>query len=89
MLMNSPFVLDQATRFSARVLVEGGAPVAMVRRTYALALGRVPRENELARGVAFLERQTQRYAAEDNPFETALADFCQAMFSLNEFMYID
>jgi hypothetical protein len=88
-LMNSPFVLDQAKYFATRVLAIGGAPGAMVQNAYALALGREPRENELAQGVAFLERQTQRYAGSENPFETALADYCQALFSLNEFVYID
>ena len=48
-----------------------------------------PRELEAAG--AFLDRQTGVYQAEKKPQpeKLALVDLCQALFSMNEFVYID
>jgi hypothetical protein len=41
--------------------------------------------------VTFLEQQTDSYkaAGKPNPRELALADFCQVLMSLNDFVYVD
>jgi hypothetical protein len=39
-------------------------------------------------GLAFMESQMGGYAEEENPLEKALVDYCQSLFSLNEFLYI-
>jgi len=78
LLMNSPQVRDwsaaMAQRVKSEAKVEGSA--AQVGRVFALVLGRAPTSGELRDAVAFLESGT-------------LADFCQAMLALNEFIYVD
>ena len=57
--------------------------------------GRLPDETECAVSREFIERQIQertmrsKQPSEDEIRRKALADFCQALFSLNEFIYID
>jgi hypothetical protein len=62
-----------------------------VRAGYMTALGREPSAAELADSTAFVELATKSYrAAGSNEAEhLALADFCQVLFSLNEFIYIE
>jgi hypothetical protein len=64
--------------------------VAQLERAFQLTLGRNPGERELSRGQGFLARQHSSYQAEgkSEPAMLALADFCQALFGLNEFAYL-
>jgi hypothetical protein len=95
LFLNSPFVrarsLDFARRLGADFAV---SPAQAVRRGYELAAGRAPTEQELSDGTAFLKQQGELYAAESNPSagpgaQRALVDFCQVLFGLNEFVYVD
>jgi hypothetical protein len=56
-----------------------------------LALGRGPRADELQLGVAFLKSQAtaHRTAGHESPATRALTDFCQMLFAMNEFLYVD
>jgi hypothetical protein len=70
------------------------APTAMevlVTRGYLTALGRPPAADELRDDAAFLAGQSDSYRAAGNPqpLEAALADFCQVLMSLNEFIFIE
>ncbi len=58
---------------------------------YMRALGRPPSEDELADSLLFLRKQTESYQAEgrENATQLALADFCQALMCLNEFVYVE
>jgi hypothetical protein len=95
-LLNDRFVRARALDFAERVGKEAGAePESQVRVAWRLALGRDPSKSELQSGIAFINAQVrQRSAREpdntksDSP-ELALADFCQAIFALNEFIYVD
>ena len=55
------------------------------------SLLREPDAGELADGLAFLQTQVDAYAAPGKPdAETlALADFCQALLTLNEFVFVE
>lgn len=83
LLMNGVQVREWAEAFASRL---GPEPIT---RAYAFALGRAPTPNEAADAAAFVAAQTQSYAAagKPNPASNALADFCQVMFGLNEFVY--
>ena len=90
--MNNGHVRDYARAFAARVSPTADTPPAeALAAAWNIALGRAPSEAELAAGLTFLERQQTAYAAEghDNPREMALADLCQTLFCLNEFVYLD
>ncbi|MBS1808387.1 MAG: PSD1 domain-containing protein [Acidobacteria bacterium] len=77
LLMNNNFVLFEAQKFAERLRKEAGADVAkQIERAYQLALGRAPSAFERTKTAKFIQ---------GNP--TGLAEFCQALFNLNEFVY--
>jgi hypothetical protein len=77
LLMSNNFVLLEAQKFAERLQKEAGADVAkQVERAYQLALGRAPSEFERAKTLAFVQSTPN-----------GLAEFCQALFNLNEFVY--
>jgi hypothetical protein len=87
-LMNSEFVIRQARAFAERVSREAGAEQdAQVKTAYRIALGRLPNAPELARNIAFLNRQTASYGGADGALK-ALADLCDVVLNLNEFVYL-
>lgn len=95
-LMNDPFVRQSALTFAARIRDDvGDAPARWVERGYQLAIGREPSETELASTLGFIAAQVEARAARDPGLDAglvaqqALADFCQVLFSLNEFIYVD
>jgi hypothetical protein len=92
LLMNNAVVRGYAEAFAKRVRPdENVSPEEAVRSAYRLALGRGPGATELADAVQFLREQEESYRTDgrQNPGMLALADFCQAVMSLNEFIYVD
>ena len=64
MLMNSAFLIDQASRFADRVARESGPETeARIRRAWQLAYLRAPRAGELADARQFLETQQAHLAS--------------------------
>jgi hypothetical protein len=95
-LFNDKFVRARAINFAERVIKEASAePAAQVRLAWRLALGHEPSASELESGTAFIHTQLQQRSTRDpgKPItdlrNLALADFCQAIFALNEFIYVD
>jgi hypothetical protein len=95
-LLNDRFFRDRAAGLARRLLAGGGAkPEVWIDRGFRLALSRPPEGGERAACVRFLERQVERRKARapaQTPEEVrrnALTDFCQALFALNEFIYVD
>jgi hypothetical protein len=91
-LLNNPHVRRYALKFARRLAPElARSPSAAVSQAYLAALSRLPDEIELADATAFVAAQARLHAASNGPKadELALADFCQALFALNEFVYID
>jgi hypothetical protein len=95
-LLNDPFVRLRAKEFAGRLKLEaGGDPASQVRKAFLLAVGREPTTEELGDSTAFLASQAEARAKRDATVPTedarllALTDFCQMMFALNEFIYID
>ena len=95
-LLNDPFVRDRAADFARRLVAEGGsAPRQWVDRAFLLAMSRPPGNDEREESIKFIERQFERRTARDKSVSAeevrlrALADFCQTVFGLNEFVYVD
>ncbi|HEY2252596.1 MAG TPA: DUF1553 domain-containing protein, partial [Planctomycetaceae bacterium] len=95
-LLNDQFVRTASLDFADRLVKEaGGEPAGWIDRAFQLALARPPSETERAAALAFLEvqikerqnRESQKPAEEIR--RRALADLCQALFGLNEFLYVD
>jgi mono/diheme cytochrome c family protein len=79
--------------FAERALAETGATSdvrLLVDSCYRIAFGRAPTEQEQASAVAFIEHQrTLHGPAADSSFSSAFTDYCQALMSLSEFIYVD
>jgi hypothetical protein len=88
-LLNSDFVSSQVRAFAARVLrLAGPEQEAQVRTAYRVALSREPSTKELADNVAFLNRQLAAHRTTSSANLEALADLCDVLVNLNEFLYI-
>ncbi len=92
-LLNDPFVRARAAAFADRLLRDADGD--LVGSAYRLAFGRPPIDAERDAGVAFLAAQGRERGARDpkaGPPEIrrqALTDYCQTLFGLNEFIYVD
>lgn len=99
-LMNSSFVATQALQLAKRVLKE--TPVLGIGRAsfshqtvsyaYRLTLSRAPSVSEQAAAAKFIEKQMSFYSVEsgiEDRVLSAYADFCHALLSSNEFVYVD
>ncbi|MBM81658.1 MAG: hypothetical protein CMJ78_13850 [Planctomycetaceae bacterium] len=65
----------------------------IIQQAYREALGRIPRRLELIEASDFVLQAHREYLqvkrAGLSPLESALTDFCQALFCLNEFIYVE
>jgi hypothetical protein len=83
-LMNNPHVRAAAYGLAKRAVGDGKTSDAdAVTLAYKIALCRAPTKEELDDATAFLKAQGA--AARD----TAMADLCQVLFCLNEFLYVE
>jgi hypothetical protein len=81
-LLNDHFVRLRAEDFARRVRAEAGRdPTAELGLIWKLALAREATPLELEAGESFLKRQKEG--------SLGLANLCQSVFALNEFVYID
>lgn len=91
-MMNAPFVIDQARVWGERVLGSDPADFSdLVNTIYRSALARSPRADEQAALEAFVTTQASLYGLpEDTAWKDArvLADLCHTVFMLKEFIYI-
>ena len=104
-MMNGEFTLAQSKFFAERVAREAGADAAaQVKRAWLLAFGAAPSVEELKEATEFLATQAAHFKAEpikvtpsakgkegppaDAPMQ-ALATFCQALLTSNQFLYVD
>ena len=92
MLMNNPQVRLWSQGFAVKAeAIGGGNAEQLVKSCYTLAIGRTPDAQELLASTGFLKSQTESYRAANSkePAHAALVDLCQALFGLNEFIYIN
>jgi hypothetical protein len=89
LLMNNPQVRAAARAFAGRVAPRPDTPLEdAVTAAYRIALTRPPAADELADAAEFVRAQAASYASKDSR-ERALADFCQTLMCLNEFIYVE
>ena len=92
MFMNNSNVRRYATGFARRLAPEAGRSLeAAVEAGYRLAISRAPTPDERQANATFIREQEASYRKEGRPSprELALADFCQVLFGLNEFLYVE
>ena len=69
----------------------GSSLAQAVERGYLVTLGRPADADEMDASLAFIARATELYeaAGKTDAAKMAVADFCQVLFDLNEFIYVD
>jgi hypothetical protein len=90
-LMNDPFVLEQAQRWSQRLLAGGGSWEERVQRAYREAFARPPTEAEQAAVREFFATHAGPLAIppeqiEDDP--RLWTDLCHVLFNVKEFVFL-
>tara|TARA_B100001123_G_scaffold447699_1_gene606085 strand:- start:158 stop:3235 length:3078 start_codon:yes stop_codon:yes gene_type:complete len=60
----------------------------LVLQAYLIAFGRFPKTEEIELGKQFLTTQASSYREKGHNPNLAIVDYCQSLFSLNEFVYI-
>jgi hypothetical protein len=91
-MLNNQQVREYSQALAKKLLSQSDTTTEQaVNRAYQTTLGRPADSEELADSLTFVEQATKSYEAAGKPTaaETALADFCQVLFGLNEFIYID
>jgi hypothetical protein len=91
-LMNSPYVRGPAHAFARRIAADPKASLAaVVAAGYETAFARPPTDAERADAEAFIRQQLAAYqsAGRADARELAVADFCQVLICLNEFVYVE
>ena len=91
MFLNGNQPRRYAEAFAARART--ASPGDSLAAVYRIAISRLPSDRERAVAQAFINQQKMSYieAGRDatQADQDAFTDFCQAVFSLNEFLYID
>ena len=102
LLMNDTFILNTARAFATRLRREApGDAAGQIVNAWLTLYSREPRENDVARGLAYLAQQTETIRvyhqgqkpvkdapAPDAPLD-ALASLCQVLLGSNRFLYIE
>lgn len=98
-ILNDRFVRAVARDFAKRLIQkQTGKSVSaefelepMIERAFETAFARLPSDSEIEASIQFIESQTKTRTerAERDPRIEAMADYCQSLFGLNEFLYID
>lgn len=88
-MMNDPFVLQQAELWGKRVLTESGLQTNedRIRWMYESALGRLPTPEELQTAREFIEQQTKANPS-DSDQTRIWSELGHVIFNLKEFIYI-
>jgi len=92
MFMNNSHVRSWARSFAKKVIASHPNSIEQqMEYAYRVALARVPSADELAQAIAFTQKQLSSYSSDRlaDPMESSIADFCQVLISLNEFIYLD
>lgn len=88
-LMNAEFAVAAAQALVDQVLSDAGSDAtARIELIYRRTLSRDPSASEIDAARRFLQSQTAGLDSAANN-QTALVDFCRAMFNLNECVYVD
>jgi hypothetical protein len=88
LMMNSPFVLEQAAGFAEHLLADARRTKARIELAFVRAYGRPPTEVEIAEARSFLEdMRSEAPTAGAEAF--AWTRLCHVMMSSSELIYID
>jgi hypothetical protein len=87
-LMNDPFVLEQAERWARRLLEVEEDAESRIGRMYLRAIGRPPTEAELARCLKFVSQDVSQVGGEKQDELEVWRDLAHVLFNLKEFVFV-
>jgi hypothetical protein len=88
-LLNDPFVLQQAERFAKRIIEEQAIDSnSRIEAVWLSALGRKPRKGELKQALAFVEKHARELGVSVQSPEV-WRDFCHVVFNTKEFIFLN
>jgi cytochrome c553 len=92
-LMNDPFVAEQAHVWARRLLeVPGQTSQARIQEIFCAAFSRPPSPTELSDALDFLKQQAESYAGRGPSSvdqEKPWADLCHVIFNAKEFIFVE
>jgi hypothetical protein len=90
-LMNDPFVAEQARIWAKRLLAdEVVSPESRIRQMYLEAFSREPTSEELPAALSFLEQQAREHGLkEPGNDERVWADLAHVLFNVKEFVLVN
>jgi len=86
LFMNNPQLVKWARGLAENL--DANQPDEAIRQLYLRTLTREPTPTDLTNSRAFFDSQSTSYSKDKNAVQLALADLCQVMLSLNEFIYL-
>jgi hypothetical protein len=87
-ILNNPFVLQQAELWAKRTLaIQGGTTETRIRAMYESGFGRLPTKTELGAAMDFIAEQGKEYGKEDHP--KAWSDLAHVLFNTKEFIFVE
>ncbi|MEW6304894.1 MAG: DUF1549 domain-containing protein [Verrucomicrobiota bacterium] len=91
LLLNNPHIRASAMDFAKKLESQTTDATDQVQRAFRIALGREAAKSEVKDCLQFIDAQILSYQQDqrENPRQLALADFCQAVIGLNEFIYVE
>lgn len=91
-LMNSPFVIEQATAMARRVVADSDDRPNRIQQAYQLAFGRLPASEEQAAAEEFLQQVPTQQVRQSSGMSRELVawtSLCQAFLASADFRYLD
>jgi len=91
-LMNDPFVIEQAKHWAQRVLEQQASREGRIRTMYLAAFAREPNETELGDALAFLHEQAEEYGLlpeEGENDHRVWADLAHVLMNVKEFVFVN
>ncbi|GAA4470819.1 DUF1553 domain-containing protein [Novipirellula rosea] len=95
LMMNSQFAIDHAERLADQMIRADDDPAQQISQAWKQCFGNSIENTVLVEMMEFVEKQTAAFRARNSKLtpaaahRLALASACQAMFSTNEFLYVD
>jgi hypothetical protein len=92
LLLNNPRVRESCKELAKRIAPNSETPVnAAISQAYEVTMSRPPTADELQAGLAFIDQETKSHqaAGHPDPRHLAVADYCQILLCLNEFVYVE
>jgi hypothetical protein len=90
-LMNDPFVVEQAKLWAKRVIADEQTTEARIKAMYLAAFSRLPSSEEIAEATAFLRDQAAALGLPSDKVaddERVWADLCHVLMNVKEFVFL-